>query len=718
MPAPEPSPHFLSLRGGGSFVALDVSEGARPLCLYAGVELDGVEPDELALLSTVQHAPGGPDVPLLGSLLNELGTGIAGPSGLLAHRAGKDWAIDLRLSSVEQPNEHSAILHLQDQAAKMACRHKLAIDPLSGILTCSTEIENLGEAELDLDWCAALCIPLDRQLNQIMSFTGRWAGEFQIEHSETLRGSLVRENKTGRTSHDVFPAFIAHAPETSETHGLAAGFHLGWSGNSRLRADQQGDGSTFVQMGELLFPGEIRLVKGETYQSPDMLCVWSNQGIGGISHAFHNHLSRSILDQRGFAKPRPVHYNTWEAVYFDHDEDTLMALADKAADVGAERFVLDDGWFGERRNDKAGLGDWWVSPDAYPNGLGALAEHVRRLGMEFGLWFEPEMVNPDSDLFRAHPDWVLGIDSVETIPSRGQLPLDLTQVEVSDYLFKRMNALIGGLDIAYIKWDMNRDIQHPGGADGRAIAAAQIRAVYALMAKLRSAHPKLEIESCASGGGRADFGVLRYTDRVWTSDNNDARARYEIMRGASHFLPLRVLGNHVGPQRCHITGRQFDMAFRTASAIFGHMGIECDLRKESADDLAFLKAGIALHKQHRDLIHQGSFLRLISASHTNFVGCVAVDASEALFSYAKLDEQPYAHSQRIRFEGLNPAKHYRTRLVWPQQNPSISTPSIVDAADLTGKGSIFSGAALMGHGIQPPLTFPDTCLIYHLEATD
>ena len=715
MTTAKPLAEYLCLRGGNTLIALDVSHGARPSCLYAGPDLPGADGNELALLSTRQHAPGGPEQPIEPSLLGEIGTGLSGPPGLIAHRSGKDWAIDLRLKSVEQPVEHCANFYLEDQNAGVGCSHSIAIDPASGVATFSTQITNQADAELTLDWCAALLLPIDPQLDRIMSFTGKWAGEFQIESAETLRGGIVRENKTGRTSHDLFPGMIAYSAETSESSGPAAGFHLAWSGNSRWRVDQHSDGSAFVQMGELPFPGEIRLAAGETYQTPDMLAVWGDDGLGDISHRFHSHLTQNILDKRSFAKPRPVHYNTWEALYFDQSEAALLELAERAAAVGAERFVLDDGWFGGRRSDKAGLGDWWVSEAVYPEGLGAIVSRVKELGMEFGLWFEPEMVNPDSDLYRAHPDWVLGAVGVEAIPSRGQLPLDLTRAQVSDYLFEKMDALIREYGIDYIKWDMNRDIQHPAGREGYAVGHQQTREVYSLIDKLRGAHPALEIESCASGGGRADFGILRRTDRIWTSDNNDARSRHRIMSGASYFFPLRVLGNHVGPRRCHITGRQFDMAFRTGSAIFGHMGMELDLREETAADLDILKAGIALHKQHRELIHMGRFLRLPSTPHTNLTGCVAEDKNEALFSYAVLDEEPHTHPRRIRFGGLDPAKHYRTRLVWPPENPSISAPSIIDAGQLSGEGSIFSGAALMGHGIQPPLTFPDTCLIYRLE---
>ncbi|MEL7446385.1 MAG: alpha-galactosidase, partial [Pseudomonadota bacterium] len=365
-------------------------------------------------------------------------------------------------------------------------------------------------------------------------------------------------------------------------------------------------------------------------------------------------------------------------------------------------------------NDGAGLGDWWVSEEVYPEGLHPLVNRVKELGMEFGLWFEPEMVNPDSDLFRAHPNWVLQAEGVDAVPFRGQHTLDLTKVEVFDYLFEKITQLVREYGIDYIKWDMNRDTNYPGSR-GRGAMHRQTQAVYRLMDKLRSAHPRLEIESCSSGGGRADFGILRHSDRIWTSDNNDARERQNIQRGASHFFPLRVLGSHVGPKRCHITGRRFSMEFRVATAIFGHMGMELDLRAEKNADLQILKSGIALYKQHRELIHGGRFLRLQSSPNTNLIGSVARDQSEALFSYAIIDSEPRTLPARIHFDGLDLNTSYRVKMAWPGANPSLSSPSIMDAADLHGHGMVFSGAALMGHGIQPPLTFPETCLIYHLE---
>nr|WP_298929497.1 alpha-galactosidase [uncultured Erythrobacter sp.] len=708
---------FFALRAGGALVALEASRGMRPIVVYAGCDLPGVDPSELALLSTQQHAPGSASVPLRGSILNEIGTGISGPSGLIAHRSGEDWAIDLRIERVEQASPAEITIRCKDNTTGIATRHTLALREDTGMLVCSTSIENTGKRDLEVDWCAALCLPLDPRLTRFLSFTGKWAHEFAIEEVQDFKGSVVRENKSGRTSHNVFPGGIMATPQTCENEGIALGFHLAWSGNHRLRIDRHSDGHSLVQMGELSFPGEIRLGQGESYQTPDFLACWSDTGFNAVSHAFHDYLSGEVLDARTNAKPRPVHYNTWEAVYFNHNEKDLLDLARAAADVGAERFVLDDGWFGSRRHDGAGLGDWWVTPELYPNGLHPLANKVRELGMDFGLWFEPEMVNPDSDLYRAHPDWVLKAEGVDAVPFRGQLTLDLTKTEVFDYLFERITELVGTYQIAYIKWDMNRDTNHPASS-GRGAMHRQTQAVYRLIAKLRTAHPDLEIESCSSGGARADFGIMRHADRIWTSDNNDARQRQHIMRGASHFFPLKVLGNHVGPRRCHITGREFSMAFRVGSAMLGHMGMELDLRDESEADFRTLKAGIALHKKHRDLIHSGRFVRLESSETTNLVGCVSHNQNEAIFSYAKLETELATMPARIVLSSLNPDAKYRVRMIWPWFNPSISMPSIVDAANLRGDGHIFSGAALMGHGMQPPLTFPDTCLIYHLEACE
>jgi len=526
------------------------------------------------------------------------------------------------------------------------------------------------------------------------------------------QGSYVRENKAGRTSHDNFPGLIVGAEETTEQSGPCFAFHLGWSGNNRVRVDRLSDGRAFVQMGEYFFPGEVSLAPGETYRTPCLYAGYSRAGFSALSRQFHRHVSQSVMDGRGNRKPRPIHYNTWEAVYFDHDHETLFKLAEKAAKVGAERYILDDGWFGARRGDKAGLGDWWPSEDVYPEGLGPLVKHVTGLGLEFGLWFEPEMVNPDSELFRNHPDWILQAEGVEQVPFRNQYVLDLTRSEVTDYLFERLHGLLSEYDISYIKWDMNRDVHHPG-SHGRPAISQQTRALYQLIDRLRAAHPNLEIESCSSGGARADYGILGRTDRIWTSDSNDALDRQKIQRGASHFFPLSVMGAHVGPATCHITGRRLRMQLRVATALFGHMGMELNLLKETSDDLEVLKTGLALHKKHRALIHGGAFHRLDTPAHVNAVGVVARDQSEALFSWCNLRGHHQTLPGRMFVPGLDPTKTYRTKIVWPERVRSVSHPSILSALDLTADGADLPGEALANAGLQLPLLHPETCLIFH-----
>ncbi|UAB77872.1 alpha-galactosidase [Erythrobacter sp. SCSIO 43205] len=699
-------------------VLVEAKRGERPCFVYAGPAFERAQPSQLKALSTWQYIHGGAGEERAITLSNELGTGTLSPPGLIASRERKDWAIDLRVDEVRYLETGAVHIRCLDVSAQIAATYFLALSD-AGVLTLSTAIENLGDGALTLDWCSAITVPLDPRLTQIMGFTGQWAGEFQTEELAAFQGSYVRENRAGRTSHESFPGLILKASSADEVQGLACGFHLAWSGNHRACVDRLPDGRGALQMGELLWPGEMRLAQGERYQTPDLLATWSVEGVGAVSRAFHSHLTQQILDKRALSKPRPVHFNTWEAVYFFHEENRLIELAEIAASVGAERFVLDDGWFGSRRGDASGLGDWWVSPEVYPDGLHPIVDKVRELGMEFGLWFEPEMVNPDSDLYRAHPDWVLGASGVEQIAFRNQLTLNLSKPEVAQYLYEKIAALVDEYRIDYIKWDMNRDTHHPGDmtaqGDGRAVMHKQTLAVYALIDRLREAFPSLEIESCSSGGGRADYGILQRTDRIWTSDNNDARARQHIQKGASFFFPLRVLGSHVGPKKCHITGRRFTMEYRVASALFGHMGLELDLARESDADREVLAKGIALYKKHRALLHSGTFHRLASAAHANVVGVVDEPRKQALFSYALVDTRPRSAPDRLFFAGLDRAIDYRVKIVWPLTDPSISRPSIIETLDLMGDGPIFSGAALMDFGMQTPPLFPDSAVLYHLQ---
>jgi alpha-galactosidase len=325
------------------------------------------------------------------------------------------------------------------------------------------------------------------------------------------------------------------------------------------------------------------------------------------------------------------------------------------------------------------------------------------------------MVNPDSDLYRTHPDWVLEIEGIAQIPYRDQYVLDIARTEVSQYLFDAIAAILRTYDISYIKWDMNRDLNHPGGAHGHARAVVQVTALYALIDRIRASFPGVEIETCSSGGGRPDLGILAHTDRIWTSDTNDAIDRQKIQRGASYFLPLDVLGTHVGPGHCHQTGRQLSMAMRAGTALFGHMGMELNLLNAPDADLAVLKDAIALHKQYRPLLHCGDFYRLDGPEYINAVGVIAHDKSEALFSVAMLTGHATTLPCRLRLAGLSPNLRYALKLVWPINWHPKNPPEAHDVPDLS-LGIEMKGDILMKVGIQLPTTQPETILLFHLIA--
>ena len=343
--------------------------------------------------------------------------------------------------------------------------------------------------------------------------------------------------------------------------------------------------------------------------------------------------------------------------------------------------------------------------------LGLVAAGVGVLG--YGLWVEPEMVNPDSDLYRAHPDWALGAAPAPDLMSRNQLVLDLTRPEVQNYLYNCIDALVSEYPITYLKWDMNRNLDQPGGANGRVVTHYQTLAFYALLERLRKAHPSLEIESCSSGGARADFGVLAHTDRIWTSDTNDALDRLRIQKGFSFFFPPEFMGAHVGPYECHITGRCISMATRAGVAMFGNMGIEANLLEMSDEDKAELKAAVALHKKHRKLILGSNLVRLDLHDYESGFGIIGPDKREAMFSYALLAGLPNSAPGRFRFRELEIDAQYEINVIWPLAPKSYSK-SILDVIN----GAILSGDALMRVGMQLPIMQPENLLIIHLQRLD
>lgn len=708
---------FITLTGHTSSLVIDLNNDA-PQIMYWREKLSAQSTGQMmSVLRLRQEAPASPMKEIRRSLTPTSGQGYTGHPGLILHGAEDQWSASPLIKKVTKLADNSYQIVSIDQSRSIQLTHLLTLDAATDVLAISTQVQNNGEGEIDLDWCAAATFPIPSYFKHIIGFEGHWAGEFQEHHLDQYFGSYVRENRRGRTSHDSFPGLIMRTKATDQLQGEAYGFHLGWSGNHKIVAEKMADGRAYVQMGELLLPGEITLEKGKSYTSPTLYASYTNNGLSALSQQYHQYVRKHLIRTSVKNKPRPVHYNTWEAIYFNHNVETLKDLATRASELGAERFVLDDGWFIGRNDDTAGLGDWYVDKKYYPQGLTPLIDYVKAEGLEFGLWFEPEMVNPNSDLFRAHPDWVLGTPPNPQVGFRNQLVLDLSRQEVFDYLFERIDSLLTEYDISYIKWDMNRDINHPGGANGKPAIHNQTQAFYQLLAKLKSAHPSVEIESCASGGGRADYGVLAHTDRIWTSDSNDALERLKIQKGFSYFFPAELMGTHVGPRDCHITHRTISMAMRASVVLFGHMGMEMDLRELTDEETVELKAMIALYKKHRQLVHSGNLLRLELPEYMHGLGIVAQDKSEALFSYSLIASSSASLPDQFHFAGLEKQALYQLDIIWPIKSgdhwPKASVFNFkTHLPDVDGKQ--FSGEVLMQLGMQLPLLTPQSSLIFHL----
>ncbi|TWF59127.1 alpha-galactosidase [Neorhizobium alkalisoli] len=522
-------------------------------------------------------------------LLPTGGMGFFGWPAITGHRAGRDFILAFSGWSVARDGKQT-VLSASDAVARIGIAITLT-EHASGVLSIATRLSNTGNTDYQLDRCMAASFLAPSGETTLTSFTGIWGREFQTRREPLGNGLWMQESRRGRTSHDRFPMLFI------EADGQRFGVTLGWSGNHQIAIDRTDDGQRLIHLGELFEPGETILAPGESYQSPIAYA-------GPDSEAFHAFVRSELVHWPGGSmSPRPVTLNTWEGNYFDHRMGSLKAQADAAAALGIERFVLDDGWFVKRDDDTTSLGDWDIDPRKYPDGLKPLVDHVTGLGMQFGIWFEPEMVNPVSDLFVAHPDWALQVEGRPLLTSRNQLVLDLTRPEISDYVFSKIDAVLSGHAVSYVKWDMNRDLTHAGGRDGKAKTTAQTRAVYALMDRVRAAHPAVEIESCASGGGRIDYGALARTHRVWTSDCTDALERLEIQRGASLFVPPEILGSHISASPNHQTHRLHSLGFRALVAMAYHFGVELNPLELSAEERDELALYIEAHKRLRPLLH-------------------------------------------------------------------------------------------------------------------
>jgi len=699
---------MIRLDGGGETLVLLMGEGAPSLAYWGPGLPPGVEADMVADLARRAVPHGMLDGGEVFGLVPEAGRGFTGQPGLEIHRAGGGFVTQLQQAGVTPIGDGVAIT-LVDLGAGIELVLSVTLDSATGVAGFRSRLTNLGPDDLAVDWLSPAALPMTH--DEVMLFEGRWSREFHPVRQRLAVGALSQDNRTGRTSHHAPPFAVVGQPGFGEQGGEVTGLHLAWSGDHRIWVERLRDGRIQAQAGELFLPGEMILAPGASYETPVLYAARSTTGLNGLSDRFHPFVRDQILGGRLRAKPRPVHFNTWEAVYFRHELGELKALANLAAEVGAERFVLDDGWFKGRDDDTTSLGDWTPDPVKYPDGLGPLIDHVRSLGLEFGLWVEPEMANAASDLLRAHPDWTLHVAGRHQPLGRGQYVLDLTRPEVSAHIHDQIDALLARHPISYLKWDMNRDLTH-AASGGRPASHAQTLAVYELIDRLRAAHPGVEIESCASGGGRADYEILRRTDRIWTSDCNDPMERQRIQRGFSIFFPPEVMGAHVGPAKAHTTGRRTSLTLRAMTALFGHMGIEADVRDFPDGDQAGLAAAIGLHKRLRPMLHAARTLRL-DHPDPGAVGFIAVGEGEALASFAQLEVPARAGPDPLRLAGLETDATYRVTLLNPPRHPQATMKSA--PALVLGEAVTATGGMLMTMGVPLPVLRAGEIAVFHLE---
>jgi len=699
---------FVHLRQDGVSLLVSLASDLVQV-LHWGSDL-GADADFQSILSATTeptaHAEG--DLPEQHGIWREAARSTTGAPALSGHRNGQDFSPLFALESFDA-TETTLVVNGVDRVAGLGIETSFRFVG-AGVLVTATSVTNLASGKYFLNELASY-LPLPDRAMESLDFSGRWVKERQPVRRQIQPGVISREVREGRSSHDYTIVQMALSAGAQYRAGEAWSMGLMFSGNSKHTIEQLQSGRKAISAGELLMPGEIILDEGQSHSSAEVAAIYSDKGIDGVTDRSYRWL-RSRPNHPTNIRPRPLTLNVWEAVYFDHDLARLTELAKVAEEIGVERFVLDDGWFGSRRDDTKGLGDWVVSDEVWPEGLGPLVDVVKKHGMEFGLWFEGEMVNPDSDLYRAHPDWILSAGGRVPPTGRGQLVLDLTNPDCYQHVLSHVDAVLSAYDISYIKWDHNRPLVEPGHG-GQAAVHKQTEAIYRLFSQLKQNHPGLEIESCASGGGRIDLGMAQVVDRFWVSDCNDALERQQIQRYTQIAIPPEMLGSHIGPTESHTTGRVHNLGFRAITALFGHAGLEWDITQTSPEERELLTSWVSYYKAKRDLVHSGQMVRVETANDSSLVhGVVSQDGTAALFAYATTAGQGPSRPNALRLEGLNPTTSYRVKAVFPVGKPVFqerTSPAWLDGVTMTG-------TALSQIGLRPPILFPENALLIEIEA--
>lgn len=581
-------------------------------------------------------------------------------------------------------------------------------------ITRSVKFTNMGKETLKIHKALSANVDFSSADYEMLHLSGAWARECQVIRKPLTAGTQSIESARGTSSpqHNPFLAMLSSG--TDETNGEAYGFSLVYSGNFVAQAEVNHHDITRVNIGINPFDFLWNLKPHDSFQTPEVVMVYSYQGIGGMSRIYHRLYRDRLCRGKYRDKLRPILINSWEAVYFDFNESTLLSLCKKSASIGIELFVLDDGWFGKRNDDTSSLGDWYVNKDKLPGGLKGLAEKVQENGMKFGLWVEPEMVSPDSELYREHPDWCIHVPNRKRTTGRSQLVLDFSRDDVCIAVLKMLGNILSTVPISYIKWDMNRHLSEIGSANlppnqQRETAHRYILGVYNVLEKLTSAYPHVLFESCSAGGGRFDPAMLHYMPQTWTSDNTDAVQRLKIQHGTSIVYPASSIGAHVSAVPNHQTGRVTDLKFRNDVAMSGNFGYELDIRSLSDSEIKEVSYQIEMYKEIRDLVQFGDLYRLKDpfGDKDSSLLYVSSNTKRAVLFYFSVHTSCRYQHKLIKLVGLNPDVIYDVNeLMYVQQDYE---PSMIDQISMMtcDKRKSYYGDQLMHGGFQVPFKWGD-----------
>ena len=702
---PQPSGKEWLLSAGEMSYVVGVNDENKLQSLYWGPHLasvDGLPPAKM-------HAGVASfDPPIAATPLEypAWGTGLPYEPAIKVSFPNGNRSLALVFDKAEQHGTDTLEVTLRDISLAVYVHVFYQVYP-QGVLARWATIENKTDTTMTLANAASGIwnLPPNPRYN-LRWLTGRWAGEWQLQQEAIRPGERVLESRRGTTGSQSNPWFaVGEAGLTSEEHGPVWFGELGWSGSWRVTVDENEAKEVRITGGYNSFDFSYPLAPGQSLTTPKFYGGYSSHGQGEASRILHRFQEGVILPQAPNPKPRPVLYNSWEATYFNVTEQGQEALADRASKLGVERFVIDDGWFGQRNNDHAGLGDWYVNPQKFPHGLKPLIDHVHSLGMNFGIWVEPEAVNPDSDLYRKHPDWAMNFPGRPRSEERNQLMLNLARPDVREYVFHWLDELVSNNQINFLKWDYNRNWSEPGWtavplAEQQTIYVKYIENLYWILSELRKKHPGLEIESCSGGGARVDLGILRYTDEVWPSDNTDALDRLTIQDGFTQAYSPGIMMAWVTDVP-NFNDRITPLQFRFDVAMSGSLGIGGNLNKWTDEEMKQAAADVAFYKTIRTTVQQGSLYRLTRSLNGDDPGfenpASQLEQGRWASEYVSQDGRQVAvfaflHAQHfgepfpaVRLEGLDPDATYRI--------------TARDAKKADGVSATASGAVLMGEGL-------------------